>query len=32
VLASKGIQDVILYEDVSRDEFLSVNGYMALNK
>ncbi len=32
VLASKTMKDVTLYEDVSREDYLSVNGYMALNK
>ena len=32
VLASKSINDVILYEDVSREDYLKENGYMALNK
>ena len=32
VLASKTIKDVTMYEDVSREEYLKVKGYMALNK
>ena len=32
VLASKTPKDVTIYEDVSREEYLNVNGYMALNK
>ena len=32
VLASKTPKDVTIYEDVSREEYLNVKGYMALNK
>ena len=32
VLASKTIKDVTMYEDVSREEYLKVKGYVALNK
>lgn len=32
VLASKTIKDITLFEDVSRNDFLKVNGYMALEK
>ena len=32
VLASKTIRDVTIFEDVSREEYLQVKGYMALNK
>ena len=32
VLASKTPKDVTIYEDVSREEYLNVKGYLALNK
>ena len=32
VLASKTPKDVTIYEDVSREEYLNVKGYIALDK
>ena len=32
VLTSKTIKDLTMCEDVGRDEYLNVEGYMALNK
>ena len=32
LLASKTINDVTLFEDISRKDFLKVDGYMALEK
>ena len=32
IIASKTYKDVTLFDSVSRNEYLSLSGYMALNK